>query len=66
MQIRVNGSVVEVTSSLSLQEYVDSLGVSCQRMVVEYNGEIPPRERWQEILLREGDTLEIVHFVGGG
>ena len=36
------------------------------RVAVELNREIVPRERWSGTRLSEGDRLEIVHFVGGG
>jgi thiamine biosynthesis protein ThiS len=36
------------------------------RVAVELNREIVPRDRWIATELREGDQLEIVHFVGGG
>jgi thiamine biosynthesis protein ThiS len=36
------------------------------RVAVELNRDIVPRDRWQETLLKDGDRLEIVHFVGGG
>jgi thiamine biosynthesis protein ThiS len=36
------------------------------RVAIELNREIAPRDRWAQIELNEGDQLEIVHFVGGG
>jgi thiamine biosynthesis protein ThiS len=33
---------------------------------VERNGEIVPRDRYEECELRDGDVIEVVHFVGGG
>ena len=41
-------------------------GHDTARGVVERNGEILPRERFAQTLLCGGDSLEIVHFVGGG
>ncbi len=66
MRIVVNGEEREVISSLSVEKYIESLGLSLQRVVVEYNGEVLSREKWKETILKEGDKLEIVHFVGGG
>ncbi|MFN3660851.1 MAG: sulfur carrier protein ThiS [Brevinematales bacterium] len=66
MRIVVNGEERNLSSPLSLKTYLESLGISLQRIVVEYNGEVLSQERWGEIFLKEGDTLEIVHFVGGG
>jgi len=45
---------------------VESLGMKSDRVAVELNRDIVPRDRWPETLLNEGDRLEIVHFVGGG
>ena len=36
------------------------------RVAVELNREIVPRDRWSQTHLKDGDRLEIVHFVGGG
>ncbi|URA11030.1 sulfur carrier protein ThiS [Thermospira aquatica] len=66
MRIKVNGEEREILSPLSLQEYLDSLGLSERRVVVEYNGEILSKEAWPNTTLKDGDRLEIVHFVGGG
>ncbi|NPV39087.1 Sulfur carrier protein ThiS [Brevinematales bacterium NS] len=66
MRIVVNGEEREVISSLSVEKYIESLGLSLKRVVVEYNGEVLSKEKWKETVLKEGDKLEIVHFVGGG
>lgn len=66
MRIVVNGEEREVISSLSVEKYIESLGLPLQRVVVEYNGEVLSKEKWKETILKEGDKLEIVHFVGGG
>ncbi|MFN4215832.1 MAG: sulfur carrier protein ThiS [Brevinematales bacterium] len=66
MWIVVNGEERNLSSPLSLKTYLESLGISLQRVVVEYNGEVLSKERWGETFLKEGDKLEIVHFVGGG
>jgi sulfur carrier protein len=43
-----------------------TLGISTPRVAVEYNREILPKPRYGETVLREGDLIEIVQFVGGG
>jgi sulfur carrier protein len=50
----------------TLANLIDSLGVKSDRVAVELNREIAPRNRWSEIAMEDGDRLEIVHFVGGG
>jgi thiamine biosynthesis protein ThiS len=45
---------------------VEHLGLKPERVAVERNREILPRHCWAETLVTEGDSYEIVHFVGGG
>ena len=47
-------------------ERPDGLGLKADRVAVELNRDIVPRDRWAETELHEGDRLEVVHFVGGG
>jgi thiamine biosynthesis protein ThiS len=69
MNLHINGeerSFNDVPSTFTLAALVESLGMKADRVAVELNREIAPRDRWSEIALREDDRLEIVHFVGGG
>jgi sulfur carrier protein len=50
----------------TLAALVDALGMKPDRIAVELNRDIVPRDRWSETLLEDGDQLEIVQFVGGG
>ncbi len=45
---------------------VETLGMKSDRVAIELNRDIVPRDRWSETKLSEGDRLEVVHFVGGG
>ena len=64
--IVINGQNRKCRPQEHLGELAAALGVAEQGVVVEVNGDIPARERWDEIELRSGDRLEMVHFVGGG
>ena len=66
MRLTVNGETREAPDSATLAELVASLGIDGRRVAVERNREIAPRSLWGEIVLAEGDRLEIVQFVGGG
>jgi len=66
MTVVVNGEPKECPSGGSLAALIDQLGLKGDRIAVELNREIAPRSRWSDISLREGDRIEIVHFVGGG
>jgi len=50
----------------TLSTLIEALGMKSDRVAVELNRDIVPRDRWPQTLLKDGDRLEIVHFVGGG
>jgi thiamine biosynthesis protein ThiS len=50
----------------TLAALIESLEMKSDRVAVELNREIVSRDRWPETPLKDGDRLEIVHFVGGG
>ena len=66
MKIQLNGQQREFEAPISLSQLVAQLGMKEDRVAVELNRDIAPREQWPQTLLSEGDHLEIVHFVGGG
>ncbi len=66
MNLTVNGKPTETAAASTLQNLLDQLRLDCQQVVVERNRVVVPRQRFAEEFLAEGDTLEIVHFVGGG
>lgn len=59
-------SFTTLSQSPSLDQLVAELGLKGDRVAVEHNGAIVPRASWAQTLLRAGDRLEVVHFVGGG
>ena len=66
MKITVNGKPAAVAAGSTVQTLLEQLSVDSRQVVVERNQAIVPRQRFTAELLTEGDTLEIVHFVGGG
>ena len=64
--INVNGEQRTVAQGRSVEDLLGELGLHPRLIVVEHNREILGRERYGEVEVREGDTLELVHFVGGG
>jgi len=66
MIITVNGRDREVAPGTSVGALLEMLGMEVARVAVEFNREILPRDRFAATLLQEGDTLEVVQFVGGG
>lgn len=66
MHIRLNGKDREVPSGLSVRALLESLELHPGMVVVELNRDILERDRYADVPVREGDTIELVHFVGGG
>lgn len=66
MRIKINGDEKEIVNVSSLADLVAQLAMKADRVAVELNREIVPRASWEATLLKDGDELEIVHFVGGG
>ncbi|KAF0655044.1 thiamine biosynthesis protein ThiS [Cyanobium sp. Copco_Reservoir_LC18] len=64
--LRVNGEVRHCPAGLSLDAVLVALGYQPRLVVVEFNGEILPRDRWPSQPVVESDVLEVVTIVGGG
>nr|WP_249506243.1 sulfur carrier protein ThiS [Fibrobacter succinogenes] len=70
MMIKVNGIDVDTDGKSfvgkSVAEYLSTTNFDCKRIAVERNGDIVPKAKYTETLLADGDSLEVVSFVGGG
>lgn len=69
MKLYINGEerdFGDAPATLTLTLLMEMLNMKPDRVAVELNRDIVPRDRWPETVLREGDRLEVVHFVGGG
>ena len=66
MKVKINGEERQVDDGLTLTALLESLQIRPGRVVVERNRDIVPRDTYDATLINDGDTLEIVHFVGGG
>lgn len=64
--IYLNGEPREIPEGLTLKALLEWLKLAPDRVAVERNLEIVPRDRWPETPIHPGDRLEVVHFVGGG
>lgn len=63
--VRVNGDAREIPAGLTVEGLLAHLSLSPRMVVVEHNGDILRRDALAGAV-NEGDTLELVHFVGGG
>ncbi len=66
MRLTVNGEMREAPDSATIADLLASLEIEGARVAVERNREIAPKSLSSQIVLAEGDQLEIVQFVGGG
>ena len=66
MEVTVNGSAREIPDGLTVKDLVAHLGLSGGPVAGEINREIVPRAEHATRSVATGDTIEIVHFVGGG
>jgi sulfur carrier protein len=67
MKLQINGEERTFDSPVaSLSALLGQLGMKPDRVAVELNRDIVPRDRWPETILHDGDQLEVVQFVGGG
>jgi sulfur carrier protein len=64
--LRVNGEARHCPAGLCLDAVLVALGYQPRLVVVEFNGEILPRDRWPAQPVVESDVLEVVTIVGGG
>lgn len=62
----VNGKEQTLTESVTVSAFLETAGYNSKRVVVEQNRIIIPQSEFESTWLLDSDTLEIVHFVGGG
>ena len=66
MRIRLNGKDRDVQGGHTVRSLLAELELHPGMVVVELNRDILERDRYADVLVHEGDTIELVHFVGGG
>lgn len=66
MKLTVNGNEMEFVENISVQGMLDTMNNQNKMIVIEKNLEIIPKEKFFETILKEGDSIEIISFVGGG
>ena len=64
--ITVNGKEIQMKQSISVAAYLENAGYQMKRIAVELNGYILPKYEYSDTMLKDGDRLEVVTFVGGG
>lgn len=66
MRITVNGEQMEIPEGSTVQDLLEHLQITGQRIAVAVNGQVVPSGTHDRHVLKEGDDVELVHAVGGG
>ena len=66
IKIIVNGKQMTVKLKFSLKNLVDKLKLPIGRVAIELNRQIVNKKNISRVLLKTGDKIEVVHFIGGG
>ena len=66
MKVYVNGEARDLSGPSSLADLITQLDLPAARIAIELNREVVRRNDWGGTMLKDGDRIEIVHFVGGG
>lgn len=64
--VTVNGERRELPRGLTLRRLLEHFDLDPRAVVVEHNREIVRRPHLEDVTVRDGDRVELVHFVGGG
>ncbi len=63
--VKVNGELLPVDGK-TLSEYLETTSFDIRRIVIERNEEIVSKSAYNDVILQDGDIVEVVSFVGGG
>ena len=63
--VKVNGELLPIEGK-TLAEYLETTTYDSTKIAVECNGTIITKSSYDQTILKDGDTLEVVRFVGGG
>ncbi len=66
VEILLNGEPHRIDGDVRLTALIEKLKLRRGRVAVEINRAVVPKAQWDAVVLRPGDTVEIVNFVGGG
>jgi thiamine biosynthesis protein ThiS len=66
LTIRLNGEPFEIAGPVSISALLAELKIDPRIVAVEHNVVIVKRQQYDATLVRDGDEIEIVRFVGGG
>lgn len=63
--VKVNGELLNLAGN-TVADYLADANYNLKRIAVELNGDIVPKSQYEVTVLQDGDSIEVVSFVGGG
>jgi sulfur carrier protein len=66
MKLKLNGTETEIQDSLTVSGLLETLKIEPARVAVEVNMQIVKKCNFKDHVLKDGDSVEVVNFVGGG
>ncbi|WP_243633798.1 MULTISPECIES: sulfur carrier protein ThiS [Motiliproteus] len=66
IEVEVNGETQQLPSGATLEQLLERMALTEQRLAIELNLQVIPRSRFGQVELQSRDRVEIVHAIGGG
>jgi sulfur carrier protein len=66
ISVSLNGEHRSIAAGSSIASMLAAMGIDSRKVAVEHNLEVVPRSTLGDVAVNDGDSFEIVHFVGGG
>ena len=66
INVKINGDTHNLENALSLCDLLARLEIEEDKVAIEHNLAIVPKSTFDQVMVDDGDNLEIVHFIGGG
>ncbi|WP_456449516.1 sulfur carrier protein ThiS [Hydrogenimonas sp.] len=66
MKLIVNGEEKSFDEGVTLAQVIEKLGIADKVIAAAVNMEVVKKEKWSSFVPKEGDKIELLHFVGGG
>jgi thiamine biosynthesis protein ThiS len=66
INVTINGDTHSLEAAMPLLELLSKFDIEHDKVAIEHNREIVPKSTFVDVTVDDGDTLEIVHFIGGG
>lgn len=66
IRIVFNNKPIELESDTSLQEFIDKNGMIPTNIAIAVNNSVVPKEKWENTIINDGDTLLIIKAYYGG